>query len=315
MIPRRLPVQVPTVSTADAPPTTVEVFASAKPNAKSASIEIGSISIPSVTQNSSYEVLAAIALPAKPKGFPGDGGKVFLTLVVNNDQTILQSTQALNIFRVPKPVRITNPLPDLQVAAFDVASPLQPGDVITPTIRIGNFGSADPAAQGKGPVTVELVASLDKNFGPGDAVLGSFQIVSLPGVSGVPTQATSFNGDTNLIPPDNEFTTTLAPIKLPTTPGTYFLGIVIDPNNKIKETYAPSPALRSVVQVGPPDPLLPPSSLIVNTSGVVPVFPALPSSVIAPTTTTTTPTVLFPPPQFPTGNLLSVVRLKSKKSR
>jgi hypothetical protein len=302
----------PTTSTADAPATTVEVFASAKPHAKSASIEIGTIAIPSVPQNSLYNTVATIALPSRPKGLPGNGGKVYLTLVVDNDQTITQSSQVLNVYRVPKPVRITNPLPDLQVAALDIPSPLQPGDVITPTIRIVNLGSADPAAQNQGPVTVELVASQNTTFGPGDSVVGSFQIASLPGVSAIPTQDPDLSVNGNVIPPSNEFTTTLSPIKLPTTPGTYFLGIVIDPTNKIKETYAPSAALRNVVTVGPTDPLLPPSSLIVNTGGVVPLFPALPSSVLTPPASTAPPTVQFPPPNYLTGTLLNAIQLKSK---
>ena len=39
------------------------------------------------------------------------------------------------------------------------------------------------------------MASLDKNFGPGDSVIATYTIASLPGASGVPTQ-TSFTGDT-----------------------------------------------------------------------------------------------------------------------
>ena len=298
----------PTVSTADSAATTVDVFASAKPNATSGLVKIDTVSIPAISQNSFYDTVASFTLPARPKGFPGNGGKIYLTLVVDNNQTILQTSQGQNIYRVPASVQITNNLPDLQVVNFDIASPLQPGDVISPTIRIANFGTGDPAKQG--PVTVELVASLDKNFGPGDSVVATYTIASLPGISAVPTQ-TGFVGDTNLIPPSNINTTTIAPVKLPSTPGTYFLGIVIDPKSSIQMKVAPTPALRDPVQVGPRNPLLPPAVLITSTGGVVPVFPALPSTVIPPPTATA-PT---PPLLSETVAASPVVSAASVKSR
>ena len=305
----------PTVSTADSGPTTVEVFASSKPNATNGLIKLDTISIPSVSQNSFVETVSNFTLPARPKGFPGNGGKLYLTLVVDNGQSILQASQAQNVYRVPTPVRISNPLPDLQVVNFDVPTSLQPGDVIAPTIRIANFGTGNPASQA--PVTVELVASLDKNFGPGDSVVGSYVISSLPGVSNVPSQA-GFTGDTNLFPPANINTTTLSPVKLPSTPGTYFLGIVIDPQSKIQQTYAPTPALRAVVQVGPRDPFLTPATLLVSTGGTVPVFPNLPSTVISPPVATppTTLPIITPVPFTPAdgaGSVISTASVKAKK--
>jgi hypothetical protein len=307
------PAGVSTNSTADAPPTTVDVYASSKAGKNSNLIEIGTVSFPNgIAQNSTVTIPATINLPAKPAGY---GNKLFLTLVVNNDQTILQESESQNVYRVPNPVKIANnALPDLQVVGFDIPSSLQPGDVIAPTIRIANLGTANTDAQG--PVTVELVASLTKNFGPGDSVVGSFVINSLPGISGVATQATTLVGGDNLIPPDNEYTDTLSPVKLPTKPGTYYLGIVIDPTHAINQTYAPKAALRDVVVVGPRDPNLAPTSLLVTTNGTVPVFPALPSSIIGPTGTSTTP-VLFPYPT--TSNTIPtdspIVRAASVKSK
>ena len=300
-----------TTSTADSAATTVEVFAAPKPNASSGLVQVGTISIPAVSQNSFFTTDSSLVLPSRPKGFPGNGGKIYLTLVVDNSQQILQTSQGQNIYRVPNPVRISNPLPNLQVVNFDVPSPLQPGDVISPTIRIANFGTGNPSTQG--PVTVELVASLDKNFGPGDSVIATYTIASLPGASAVPTQ-TSFTGDTNLIPPANINTTTISPVKLPTSPGFYYLGIVIDPKNQIEMTTPPSPSLRSVVPVGPRDPNLPPSGLIVNTNGVVPVFPALPSTVIAPASSTAPARVQFPNFTLPVFSAtVSAASAKGKK--
>ena len=277
-------------STADAAPTTVEVYASTRPNAKFGAVKLGTISIPAVTQNSEYETVSTITLPARPKGFPSNGGKIYLTLVADNSQTITQADATGDVYRVPNPVRIANPLPNLQVLTVDEPTTLQPGDVISPTIRIENFGAGNPATQGV--TTVQVVASLDKNFGPGDAVVATYTISSLPGISNVPTQNPLFLG-TNLVPAVNINTTTLSPFKLPTSPGFYYLGIEIDPTASIKMTTPPKPALMGVVQVGPRDPYLTPTTLITSPSGVIPVFPYLPSTVIAPvapTTPTITPT-------------------------
>ena len=244
---------------------------------------------PRLSQNSNYETISTIALPARPAGFPGNGGKVFLTYVVNNSQGFSESTFANNLFRVPTPVTITDPLPDLQVTAFNLPSTLQPGDVISPTIRIVNLGASDPALQG--PVIVALVASEDNKFGPGDAVVASYVINSIPGVSGVPT-AGSIADDANFIPPTNTNTTLVPAFKLPTTPGFYYLGIVIDPFHTINQTYAPSADLRNPVTVGPPSQLLPSGNLVSSTNGAVPVFPAAPSTVINPVTSGA---ILIPP--------------------
>ncbi len=269
-----------TPSTADAAATKIDVFASTKPNATTGLVEIDTISIPAISQNSQFTTSADFTLPARPKGFPNNGGKVFITFIVEGTQIASIKGDYPNFYRVPLPVKIVNPLPNLQVIAEDIPASLQPGDVISPTIRIANLGAGNIAKQG--PVTVDLVASLDKNFGPGDSVVGSYVIQSLPGLSEVPTQS-PFSLDGNLIQPLNVNTTTIGPIKLPTSPGFYYLGVEIDPTSSIKMTHPPTPALMSVVTVGPPSAFLPSANLLVNTNGVVPVFPAKPSSVIAPT--------------------------------
>jgi hypothetical protein len=272
-----------TPSNADALPTMVDVYASTKPNATTGLIKLDSVSIPAVTQNSLFQTTTVFNLPSRPKGFPSNGGKIYLTYIIENTQAVTQKGQIPQFFRVPLPVKLVNPLPDLQVVAVDLPSTLQPGDVISPTIQIANLGAGNPALQG--PVTVDLVASLDKNFGPGDSIVGSYTITSLPGVSEVPTQ-TGFTGAPNLVPASNVNTTTIPPLKLPASPGFYYLGVEIDPTGSIKMTTPPTPALMSVLPVGPANPFLPPTTLLINTNGSVPVFPALPSTVLRPTTTT-----------------------------
>ena len=89
---------------------------------------------------------------------------------------------------------------------------------------------------------------------------------------------------------------------------------MIDPKNQIEMTTPPSPALRSVVPVGPRDPNLPPSGLIVNTNGVVPVFPALPSTVIAPAASTAPTRVQLPNFTLPVfSTTVSAASAKGKK--
>ncbi len=96
-------------------------------------------------------------------------------------------------------------------------------------------------------MTVALVASLDKKFGVGDAVVASFTIPSLPGISAVPTQ-TTISAVQNLFTTPNEFTITLPAFQLPTTPGNYYLGIKIDPTHQINQTYGPTNALSDLVR-------------------------------------------------------------------
>jgi len=279
---------------ADSGPTTVEIYASATPGANNRLVPIDVVQVPNVLQNSLYENLSTIALPARPAGFPGAGGNIYLTFVVNNNQAVIQNSTAGNIYRDPTPVRISQPLPDLQVVGFDVPAQLQPGDVIAPTVRIANFGSANPASQG--PVLVQLVASLNTSYGPGDAVVGQYEITSLPGISGVPTRGTLANiANVILAPDENDFT--FGPIQLPSAPGFYHLGVKIDPFGAIHQTYAPFPALSFPVNVGPAGafPFPTPATVVATTTGL-PVFPALSYSTLTavPVTTPTPPTAIFP---------------------
>ncbi len=261
------------LSFADSPATSVQVFGSIAGNPNY--VLLGTVQIPTIRQNQDYETVTSVVLPARPAGFPRTGN-LFLTLVVNNDRSVLQVNNSANIFHIAKPVNvISDSLPNLQVVGFDIPAPLQPGDVIAPTIRIENFGVGDPAAQG--PVTVALVASLDKNLSVGDAVVSSFTIASLPGISAVPTLST-VSAIQNLAPTQNEFTITLPPFKLPTTPGFYYLGIKIDPTSQIKQTYAPTSALSFPTPVGPPNSFFVPTNTLV--SPVAPVFPNLPINFI-----------------------------------
>ena len=260
------------LSSADVLNTTVQIYGSATPNGKSGRILLGNVDIPLVRQNSNYETVVPVILPPSNAAL-ASLKQFYITLAVNSNHAVIENYYGDNVYRIPKAVTLVNePLPDLQVVGFDIPRTLQPGDVITPTIRIENIGYADPALQG--PVTVSLVASLDKNFSAGDVVVASYTINSLPGLNAVPTQ-TSIAGAQNLFTTPNENTTTLPAIKLPAVPGFYYLGIKIDPAHQINQTYGPSPALSDPVAVGPADQFLPSGNVLVNSPGAV-VFPNLP---------------------------------------
>ncbi len=269
-LPSPLSLSPGTLGPTDSPATSVQVYASTSPTSKTYLL-LGSVDIPAIRQNSDYETVTTLPIPQRPATFPKTGN-FYLTLAVNNDRSILQTSIAGNVYHIPKPVElVSDDLPNLQVVGFDIPQTLQPGDVVAPTIRIENFGVGDPGAQGG--VTVALVASLDKRFGVGDAVVSSFRIDSLPGISGVPTQ-TTISAVQNLFTTPNELTVTLPAFQLPTTPGFYYLGIKIDPTHQINQTYGPTSKLSDPIPVGPADAFLVPTSTQV--AAVNPVFPNLP---------------------------------------
>ena len=87
-------------------------------------------------------------------------------------------------------VGIAAALPDLAAIAIDVPPVIQPGDTIAPSIKVANYGTVNTAPQG--PVTVLLVASTDKNFGPNDVILSNYQITDLPGLAEAPRGGASW---------------------------------------------------------------------------------------------------------------------------
>ena len=307
------------LSSADVINTSVQIYGSATPNGRGGRILLGNLDIPLIRQNSNFETVVPVILPANSPAL-ANLRQFYITLAVNSDRAVIETNYADNVYRIPRPITIDrNPAPDLQVTGFDIPATLQPGDVITPTIRIANLGVGDPGNQG--PVTVALVASLDTNFGPGDVILSTFTIDSLPGINAVPTQTTIANA-MNLYNTPNEFTITLPTVALPAVPGFYYLGIKIDPVSQINQTYAPTPALSGVVPVGPADQFLTPSIVQIN-NPTPPVFPNLPVTFLnpngvgqSPLLTTLTPTVLIPAPvQTNSVHSASVKSAKSKHHR
>jgi hypothetical protein len=277
------------VSRADAGPTTVAVVLSRGPHPNSHnSFVVGSIAVPSVTQNNLIQQTQTITLPSQPAGFPGDGGKFFVGFRINPTGTVNESDFTNNFTLSSHPVLIEAPLPELAVTAIDVPPVMQPGDTIEPTIQVTNFGPGSTGSQG--PVTVALVASTTRKFNSGSSILATYTVANIPGISQVSTGTDLGIG--NLNPQQNTVTIIGTPLTLPTTPKVYFIGVLVDPNHTIKQIHQISGistatnALSLPQQVGPPIKGLPPAGVIFAGGGAnnLP-FPYPPN-----VTTTTPPT-------------------------
>ena len=252
-----LNLQPGSTSTADAGPSHVGVYLLRTPHARpggAGSVLIGEVPIPGVPQNSLVTVSQTLQMPAKPHRFPGSGGNVYLAFRAD-DLGEGDDLDRTNNTGPIVPLTIEAALPDLTTIALDVPPTIQPGDTIAPSIKIANYGTVDTATQG--PVTVLLVASTTTNFGPTDVILGRYQIDDLPGLSQAPQRRTVL-GDVNVDDPPNVITldTTTGDqpnVTLPTGLGNYFIGVIVDPLNTIRELHeigsGPSSALQQVHRV------------------------------------------------------------------
>jgi len=263
-------------SSADAPASTVAVFALKRQHSFRGAVQVGTVNVPAIPQNDNVQVTQTITLPIRPSGFPGDGGKVYLLFIVNAGAEVFESDPTNNVSR-PVPVTIEAPLPELSVVGFDVPPVIQPGDTIQPNIRVANFGPAATAAQGT--FVVDVVASTTPNFNSGSTVVASYTVANVPPKSLSPSKTPQY-GDVNLVPPANIVTIAGSPVTLPTTPGRYYIGVVIDPTLQIKQiqnvpTFVrPRNPFSLPHVVGPPIKGLPPAG-VVTPGGVgnIPVFP------------------------------------------
>jgi hypothetical protein len=240
-------------SHADSPPTTVAVILSRGPHLTSHnSFVVGYINVPAVTQNSLIQKSMAIPLPPQPAGFPGDGGKVFVSFRINPFYNVNESDFTNNLSTSKVPVLIEAPLPELAVTAVNYPPVMQPLDTIQAEANITNFG---PAATG--PVTVALVASVNRKFTSGSTRMATVQIPSIAGASSV-SSGIVLTDNENLVPQQNTVQVTFPRVTLPPTPH-LFIGVVIDPDHKITQITPPSQNLSMPQQVGEPIKNLPPA--------------------------------------------------------
>ncbi len=263
-------------SSADAGPYKVAVYAVANQRSLNNPVLVGTVDLTNQSQNSVVQTTTTLTMPDRKFGFPGDGGKIFLFFQVNATGSLLESDTSNNVSKLV-PLTIEAPLPELATVGLDLPPTIQPGDTVQPNIRIANFGPADTSPQG--PFTVALVASTTPTFNQGSTIVATYTISNIPSESQVATQGSVF-GDANLIPQKNVVTIAGSPVTLPTSPRTYYLGVVIDPTNQLKQLQRvpqfsrPLNVFNLPHKIGPPIKFLPPAGVLVA-GGVtnVPQFP------------------------------------------
>jgi len=272
-------------SSADAAASQVAIYLSPRPHSLAGAIEIGTVTA-AVTQNDINEFNVPLTLPQKPAGFRATG-VYYIRLVANVNQSINESSIANNV-SAPIPVRFIAPaLPRLQATALDLPDSLQPGDTVAPTFQITNLGTANTDLQG--PVQVALVASTTPDFNLGSSIVGLYTLpAGIPGQSDVAVASSarhharlygSATGKNNVTPGANVETFTGAAVTLPTTPATYYLGLVIDPYNTLTQLSLPANRLELIRTVGPATSGLPPAGVVSTPSNPVPQFPNPPDGV------------------------------------
>lgn len=268
-------------STSDAGPFDVQVFITRSRRFDSRAVPIGTVRFDGLPQNGLFRETASLTLPARPPGFPAPGGRFYVAFSVDPTNATNENDETNNITVSRQPVQISPNLPDLYAVGLDLPPALHPGDTIQPNIRIQNLGPAATSAQG--PVVVALVASTSKFAGAGASVVASYTLNNIPGLSAAPTKDLVV-GDANLSPPANTATIAGLPVTLPTSPGTYYLGVIVDPQNKIQQIKqirrGPTNELMLVRRVGPPVRGLPPAGVIANASSTPNPFPVPPYGVI-----------------------------------
>ncbi len=243
-------------SSADAAASQVGIYLAPRPHSLAGAIEIGTATAQALSQNDIERFNVSLTLPQQPAGFRSTG--VYYIRLVESSIDV----------SAPIPVRfISQALPQLRATALDLPDELQPGDTVVPTFQITNLGTAN-----SGPVQVALVASVTPDFNLGSSILEPiYNLVGIPGQSSAPVKnsarhharlygATIYNN--NVTPAQNVETFTGAAVTLPTSPSTYYLGLVIDPNNLLTQLSLPVNRLELIHTVGPATSGLPPAGVV-----------------------------------------------------
>lgn len=267
-----LALQPGATSTADAAPTQVVVFAApSRRNSPRKPIPIGVFDIPAISQNDVEQFTETFVLPNRPRGFAKEGGAIDVFFQVNPARNVIETDYTNNISQ-RSPVLIAPAFPQLQAVDLDVPPTMQPGDTISPNIRVANLGPVDTSLQA--PVTVALVASVDRKFGPGSSVIALYDIGNISGINTAPSQNRGFsNARTTLDPQNNVVTINGVPVTLPESPRNYYIGVVVDPTNTLTQLgrigrHKVRPSGFSLIhKVGPPIGGLPPAGVVVPGGG------------------------------------------------
>ena len=275
-------------SSADAAASPLNIYLAPRPRSLAGAIKIGTTTAPPITQNDIEEFNVSLTLPSQPAGFR-TSGVYYIRLVANATNSVLESNFYDNV-SAPIPVRFVSlALPELQATALDVPDSLQPGDTIVPTFQITNLGTANTDTQG--PVQVALVESVTPTFTLGSTIVATYTLPSgIPGQSDAPVRNSArrhtrlFGSSTynNNVTPNNNVVTFTAPtpVTLSTSPTTYYLGLVIDPNITLKQLSLPANRLELIHTVGPASSGLPAAGVISTPLSPVPQFPNPPDGVL-----------------------------------
>jgi len=271
-------------STTDAPASDVAVYLSTRPHTLAGAYKLGTLTAPALSQNSTEQVSGSFALPSRPIGFPRAGGRLYVFFVANPNNSILE----YNSFKDQSPavpVKVVGRyLPLLQATGLSLPPTMQPGDTIQPSFSIANYGTAPTFPQGN--VQVALVASVDPTFTLGSSIVALYNIGNVASLSNTPIQSYYRSGKvnvrnatlTNLSSNNNVVSVTGSPVTLPTSPSVYYLGLVIDPYNKLKQLPHSGNPFQLIRMVGPASSGLPPAGTISTGGGSTPAqFPSLPS--------------------------------------
>jgi hypothetical protein len=268
-------------SQADAGDSTIEVVLTPHAHSFKGAVVLGTIDAPPVSQNNLEQLTDMFTLPSRPSGFKSSGGKFYVRFIANANGAILQANPGHGNISTAVPVSlVARSLPELRATALYVPDVMQPGDTISPTITVENLGTADTDLQA--PVQVALVASVTPTFTLGSSIVALYTIGNIPAVSQTPTAGDYQTFAQNIVDtPPNSVTFTGAPVTLPTTPGTYYLGVVVDPYGKINELSLPSNVFSLIHKVGPGNTGsgLPPAG-VVNSAGNTGAFPIAPNGQI-----------------------------------
>jgi hypothetical protein len=252
-------------SSADAPSSTVTVFLTQHKHSNAGAVDIGTLTIPALAQNSLEQVSGTLTLPSIPAGFNASKGHYFIRLVANGTSTVAEGNVKMNVSK-PIPVTIIGTaLPEVVSPALYVPPTMQPGDTIAPVIDLANIGTADTSTQGT--LQVALVASTTPDFNLGSSIIQLFKIPNIPvstaagTTSSVLTNATGVEIGT-LTTGGNTAVITASPVTLPASPNGYYIGVVVDPYGVFDELSEPSNLLEVIHVVGPAINGLPPAGLV-----------------------------------------------------
>ncbi len=242
-----------TPSQADAPATKFDVILVPPGRRPGNGVVIGSLDVPAISQNNMERYQATVTLPDRPAGFP-NRGPFQIRLVANVGNQLLESRYRNNA-SPPLLVRLTPApaTPALRAVSFDAPDAgLVPGDVIKPRIQIANIGGATLTQ----PVEVAVVASTSPDFNLGSSIVSLYTIEGgIGGVNSTPLpNITRHRGNRlrpaslqNIVTPQNNVVTIDGDYAtLPVSPSTYYIGIVIDPFNKLNLPNQPANRLELV---------------------------------------------------------------------